>query len=151
MAYYSNRLSYQEVENLVERVTGQRILSDQKIWEIVINQAGEISAQWQEQINKINSLMTKEIEISPTVDIYNSEQEEILLFDDGIGVKKQKDNRERNHSPTSERALLKETEISEVKKSRKNIITDLVLLETAKGRFEYITSPINRSGQSVFP
>ncbi len=151
MAYYSNRLSYQEVENLVERVTGQRILSDQKIWEIVINQAGEISAQWQEQINKINSLMTKEIEISPTVDIYNSEQEEILLFDDGIGVKKQKDNRERNHSPTSERALLKETEISEVKKSRKNIITDLVLLETAKGRFEYITSPINREGQSVFP
>ncbi|MGK7882828.1 MAG: hypothetical protein AB4060_22410 [Crocosphaera sp.] len=151
MAYYSNRLSYQEVENLVERVTGQRILSDQKIWEIVINQAGEISAQWQEQINKINSLMTKEIEISPTVDIYNSEQEEILLFDDGIGVKKQKDNRERNHSPTSERAPLKETEISEVKKSRKNIITDLVLLETAKGRFEYITSPINREGQSVFP
>lgn len=95
MAYYSNRLSYQQVEDLVERVAGAQILSAQKIWEIVVNKAVEVSSQWQEEIEEINSLITNEIEISPTVDIYDSETEEILLFDDGIGVKKQKENRLR--------------------------------------------------------
>ena len=82
MAYYSNRLSYQQVEDLVERVAGDKILSAQKIWEIVVNKAVEVSSQWQDEIEEINSLITNEIEISPTVDIYDSETEEILLFDD---------------------------------------------------------------------
>ena len=34
-AYYSNRVSYEEVAKLVERVSGERLLSDQKIWQIV--------------------------------------------------------------------------------------------------------------------
>ena len=46
VAYYSNRLSYQEVEDLVERISGEKLLSDQKIWEIVVNKAEEISRKW---------------------------------------------------------------------------------------------------------
>ena len=34
--HYSNRLSYQEVEDLLERITGQRVLSDQRIWQAVV-------------------------------------------------------------------------------------------------------------------
>ena len=34
-AYYSNRMSYEDVAGLVERITGERLLSDQTIWQIV--------------------------------------------------------------------------------------------------------------------
>ena len=73
MAYYSNRLSYQEVENLVERLSGERLLSDQKIWDIVVNKAVEVSSTWQQEIEQINQEITSEIQISPTVDIYDPE------------------------------------------------------------------------------
>ena len=46
MAYYSNRLSYQEVEDLITRISGEKLLSDQKIWQIVVNKAVEISGKW---------------------------------------------------------------------------------------------------------
>lgn len=84
VAYYSNRLSYQEVEDLVARISGEKLLSDQKIWEIVVNKAQEISGKWLLEIESIKP----EIPIAPTVDIYDSFTEEILLFDDAIGVKK---------------------------------------------------------------
>jgi hypothetical protein len=42
-AYYSNRLSYEEVEKLVGRVSGARLLSDQKIGQIVSNKAQKLS------------------------------------------------------------------------------------------------------------
>ena len=48
-AYYSNRLSYQEVEGLVGRVTGERQLSDQKIQQVVAGKAAQVSAQWCEE------------------------------------------------------------------------------------------------------
>ncbi len=43
------------------------------------------------------------------------------------------------------------SEVSKGKKSRKTVITDVVLLETPKGNFEYITSPIDREGNPLFP
>jgi len=33
--YYANRLSYENLEDLVERITGERLLSDQTIWAII--------------------------------------------------------------------------------------------------------------------
>jgi len=49
-AYYLNRLSYKEVENLVNRVTGEKQLSDQRIWAGVKEKVGEIS---QEIVNRV--------------------------------------------------------------------------------------------------
>lgn len=49
-AYYINRLSYKEVENLAKRVTGEKQLSDQGIWAEVREKAGEIS---QEIVNQV--------------------------------------------------------------------------------------------------
>ncbi len=115
------------VEDLVERVTGQRILSDQKIWEVVVNKAREISGQIEEEIKQIKSSITKEIEIAPTVDMYNSQTQEILLFDDAIGVKKQKDTRESS-SATSLQLNVSEQDSSLPKKSRQTVNTDVVLL-----------------------
>jgi hypothetical protein len=45
-AYYSNRMSYEEVEGLLARLTGERLLSDQRIEQLVIDQAVEVSQQW---------------------------------------------------------------------------------------------------------
>ena len=44
-AYYANRMSYEEVEKLVERMTGKRSLSDQWIWHGVIAKSVEVSQQ----------------------------------------------------------------------------------------------------------
>ena len=154
MAYYSNRLSYQEVEDLVERVSGERLLSDQKIWDIVVNKAVEVSSIWQQEIEQINQEITSEIQISPTVDIYDPEAGEIFLFDDAIGVKKQKENREGNQELVIElasRGKFEGTNSSEKKKSRKTVITDLVLLQTPKGHFEYVTTPIDEQGKPLIP
>jgi len=41
--YYSNRLSYEEVALLIERVSGSRLLSDQKISQIVSDKALQLS------------------------------------------------------------------------------------------------------------
>jgi hypothetical protein len=48
-AYYSNRLSYDEVAGLLERVTGQHVLSDQTIQHLVVAKAVEVSQQWQSE------------------------------------------------------------------------------------------------------
>ena len=49
-AYYSNRMSYEEVAGLVERITGERLLSDQTIWQIVQHKAVQVSEQWKREV-----------------------------------------------------------------------------------------------------
>ncbi len=158
VAYYSNRLSYQEVEDLLERISGEKLLSDQKIWQIVVNKAVEISKKWQSEIEEIK----QEIPIAPTVDIYDPLTKEILLFDDGIGVKKQKAHRPRRgllgvrteQEETRSRnqdVVSGEADESGQKKKRKTVITDVVLLQTPKGSFKYLTSPIDNQGQPLIP
>ena len=146
VAYYSNRLSYQSVEDLVERISGDKLLSDQKIWEIVVNKAVEVSSHWQSEIGRIKQSIKSESQIAPTVDIYDPLAQEILLFDDGIGVKKQKENRKKNQD-----VVIGETDESGQKQKRKTVITDVVLLQTPKGSFEYLTSPIDNQGQPLIP
>ncbi len=52
-AYYSNRMSYEEVAKLIERNTGEKLLSDQKIRQIVINKAAQHSKEIAEEIDSI--------------------------------------------------------------------------------------------------
>lgn len=94
-AYYSNRISYSEVAGLVERVTGDRQLSDQKIWEIVVDKALAISEDQQAEVEKqlVNAVpSTRKVE--EKVAIYDSKSEEVLLFEDAIQVHGQKENRQ---------------------------------------------------------
>jgi hypothetical protein len=146
VAYYSNRISYEEVEALVARISGEKILSDQKIGEIVGNKAVEVSKQWQQEIEKSKPETESEIPIAPQVDIYDPLAAEILLFDDGIGVKKQKANRHKK----SELVKSESQELG-TKQKRKTVMTDVVLLQTRTGSFEYLTSPIDKDGQSLIP
>ncbi len=87
---------------------------------------------------------------------------EILLFDDGIGVKKQKAHRLRRGDlgvkteqeetrSTNQDVVSGEADKSGQKKKRKTVITDVVLLQTPKGSFKYLTSPIDNQGQPLIP
>ena len=69
-------------------------------------------------------------------------------------MKKQKENREGNQALVIElasRAKIEGTNSSDKKKSRKTVITDLVLWQTPKGYFEYVTSPIDNQGKPLIP
>jgi len=76
------------VEKLVERVSGAKLLSDQKIGQIVSDKAEKLSQEMQQQVRAtLSKTQSYELKVNSKVDIYHPEQKEILLFDDGIQVK----------------------------------------------------------------
>jgi len=143
--YYSNRMSYEEVALLVERVSGFRLLSDQKISQIVSDKALQLSQEMQEDTARILDKADIElIEVNPKVDIYDKESSEILLFDDGIQVKGQKSHRELK-AKLGEKFCRK----SASKSPTQRVITDIAMLQKANQKFEYITAPITQQGQDL--
>ena len=95
-AYYSNRLSYEDTEELIRRLAGSQQISDQKIHQLVINKAVEVSHALTEETQLILGDTTKKLPaINGKVDIYEATETEILLLDDAIQVKRQKETRER--------------------------------------------------------
>lgn len=143
--YYSNRLSYEEVARLVERIAGERLLSDQKSGQIVSDKALKIS---QEIYKNMEVTLVENnhdtIEVNPQVDIYNPESKETLLFDDGIQVKGQKAQR---HPSTALEGGIEEA--ASLKSTTSAITCELVILQKASGKFEYITTPIKASGENL--
>ncbi len=78
--YYSNRMSYEEVALLVERISGERLLSDQKIGQIVSAKALKFS---QDVYKSITATLAENnqnvLTVNPKVDIYNPEEKELLF------------------------------------------------------------------------
>ena len=93
--YYSNRVSYKEVEGVIESVTGERQLSDEKIQQIVVDKGVELSKGNEEDVNRLKQEGLKMPLIKEKVDIYARQEKEILIFDDGIQVQEQKANRDK--------------------------------------------------------
>ena len=87
-AYYSNRMSYDEVAGLLERVTGAHLLSDQTIQHLVVTKATQVSAQWQAEV-QANPDAPALPEVVSQVDWYDPQSEEVLLLTDAIQVKQQ--------------------------------------------------------------
>lgn len=142
-AYYSNRMSYEEVAGLVERMSGVRLLSDQKIGQIVSAKALKLS----QEIAKSTTATLAEnssdvVQVNSKVDIYNPQETEILLFDDGVLVKGQKAQRQREAEPgeKSENPLGTKTPA---------ISTDIILLQKATAGFGYIAAPIDATGEDL--
>lgn len=128
--YYSNRLSYQEVEKLIQRMSGDQLLSDQGIWGMVVDKAVEISQELKREVEEVNQKGSMP-EVAEKVDIYHPEESEILLFDDGIQVREQKPFRDKSEAS--------------LKNSRVN--TDVIMLEKKDGGFHYLCAGIDRQGQ----
>lgn len=141
-SYYSNRMSYEEVALLVERLSGERLLSDQKIGQIVSAKALEISQEIYKSTGKALVENDDVLPVNSIVDIDNPQEQEILLFDDGIQVKGQKAERqkEQNQENNSQKPLKEKTSA---------IATDVVILQKATTGFEYIAAPINTKGQDL--
>ena len=72
-AYYSNRMSYDEVAGLLERVTGQHVLSDQTIQHLVVAKAVEVSQQWQAE-SQADTAVPLWPAVTPQVDWYDPQQ-----------------------------------------------------------------------------
>ena len=143
-AYYSNRLSYEEVEKLVGRVSGERLLSDQKIGQIVSDKAQKLSQEMQEDVRAtLSETQEYQLKVNPKVDIYNSEEKEILLFDDGIQVKGQKSQRQPLEQERGDKRQ------GTLKTKTPAVVTDVVLLQRATVGFEYIAAPINQVGSDL--
>jgi len=84
------------------------------------------------------------VKVNPKVNIYQPESKEILLFDDGIQVKGQKEQRQAknkvNQGIESLSALVTKTPA---------VMTDTVLLQKSPGEFEYIAAPIDANGEDL--
>src|SRR5262249_18535190 len=133
-AYYSNRMSYDEVAGLLERVTGQPLLSDQTIQHLVVAKAVEVSQQWQSE-SQADTAAPLWPEVMPQVDWYDPQSEEVLLLTDAIQVKQQKASRgQEADTPTVERET-------------KRVHTEVWLMEQPTGGFTYLTAGIDARGQ----
>lgn len=142
VAYYSNRLSFSEVENLVTKWTGKRILCDQTIWNRSQAKAVQVSLQLEQEVKVVLSAFSNSlIEVNGQIDIYDPEQSEILLFEDGIQVKEQKEERES--------LKIRKDDKEEKEAKRRFILTDLAMLQLKNGQYEYIAAPIDESGQRL--
>lgn len=141
--YYANRLSYENLEDLVERMTGERLLSDQTIWAIIKAKAETYSQQIRQQAKTtLETTNLSKIEVNPIVKIYNTEEPEILLFDDGIQVKGQKTERVgRVESITNNQS----PELGDNKTPV--VLTDVAMLQTPNGDFEYLAAPLDIDGE----
>jgi hypothetical protein len=128
-AYYSNRMSYDEVAGLLERVTGARLLSDQTIQHLVVTKAMQISTQWQAEVQAAPDAPTLP-EVAPHVDWYEAHSEEVLVLTDAIQVKQQKATRGPGVGKHAEEP------------ARKRVTTDVWLVEKATGGFTYVTAGI---------
>src|SRR5713101_2658176 len=85
-------MSYDEVAGLLERVTGQHVLSDQTIQHLVVAKAVEVSLQWQRE-SQADTTVPPLPAVMPQVDWYDPQSEEVLLLTDAMQVKQQKANR----------------------------------------------------------
>ena len=141
--YYSNRLSYKEAERLIEKMTGDRQLSDTKIQQIVVGKAIEMSKlQKDEQEKQTEKQDLKMPAVQEKVNIYEEAEKEIIIFDDAIQVKQQKAMRETKH-----KKLLNEAE----EKTKNKVSTDVVMLEKKEGGFKYIIGEIDEKGNEAKP
>ncbi len=76
-------------------MTGNRQLSDQKIWQIVVEKAAAVRRTQQEELEEhVSHRASFVLDIQEKVAIYDPQSPEILLFEDAIQVRGQKDNRE---------------------------------------------------------
>lgn len=82
------------------------------------------------------------VKVNPKVDIYNPQEKEILIFDDGIKVKGQKKQRQKK----SEQENKKDNPFTVTTPA---IATDLVILQKATAGFEYIAAPLNTNGEDL--
>jgi hypothetical protein len=150
-AYYSNRLSDEDNEELIGRLAGSQQISDQKIHQLVVDKALEVSQALTEETQLILSNPMKKLPvINGKVNIYEGTEKEILLLDDAIQVKGQKATRESKKSDDNQPVEVTSQD-GEAATERVRMSTDVIVLEKKKGGFEYITEVIDKEEKEPLP
>lgn len=122
VCYYSNRLSYRELGGLLERMVGKSPYKSRHLQNIIVGQSQSI-AEYNHQANTGTQLS---LNFVSQVDIYDIKSNEVIYFDDGVGVKRQKEHR------------YKEGDLGS--KSSPTVQTDVILIKNANNEYEYLTS-----------
>lgn len=124
--YYSGRLSFAEVSKLLERVSEERLVCEQTLWNWAQRKADEVSAALRSEVEAARLLPFPVVD--GEVDIYDGRAEEVLAMSDAIQVKAQKRTRERAGCSTKQG------------KKVKRISTDLMLLQGRDGSFRHLSA-----------
>jgi len=133
-------MSYEEVAGLIERTCGERVLSDQKVWEMVVAKAAAHSAQLKTEVEA--TLATHQMPaVKASVDLYDPACREVVLLADAIGVKEQKAQR-RHHSGEP-------AEEPQPEAASTWVYTDVMMVEQANGEFRSLAAGIDQQGQEV--
>ena len=122
ICYYSNRLSYRELSGLLERMVGKSPYKSRHLQNIVVGESQSI-AGYNHQSNVGIQLS---LDFVSQVDIYDIKRKEVVYFDDGVGVKRQKEHRCKEGDSGS--------------KSASTIQTDVILIGNTNNEYEYLTS-----------
>ena len=112
--------SYRNVCKSLEILTGEAVYSPNQVREKVKIYAQEVT---QQQIKAYDGIQLCLPFSESNIDIYDSQATEVHLFDDGIGVKKQKKIRTLGYE-----------------KQQKTVQTDLIEIQKPSGGFDYITA-----------
>jgi hypothetical protein len=121
--------SYEQVSQTLKKVTGTRLYSSNHISEKVKAYAEEST------INMIKSYGGLQLSLpfgATDIDLYDSKSDEILLFDDAIGVNRQKEERKKGYV-----------------KKLKRVQTDVIEVQKVNGDFEYITAGYGVIGWTI--
>lgn len=112
--------SYRNVSKSLEMLTGEVVYSANQIRERVKIYAQEVT---QQEVKSYDGIQLCLPFSESDIDLYDSQAEEVHLFDDGIGVKKQKKSRALGYE-----------------KQQKTVQTDVIEIQKPSGGFEYITA-----------
>lgn len=125
ICYYSNRLSYRELSGLLERMVGKSPYKSRHLQNIVVRESQSVAAY----NHQSNTGIQLSLNLVSQVDIYDIKSKEVTYFDDGVGVKRQKEHR------------CKEGDLGS--KSTPTVQTDVVLIKNTNDQYEYLTSAEN--------
>jgi hypothetical protein len=151
VAYYAGRISYEEVERLLVRITGAKLLSDQKIHQLVVHKAVALSRVQQRKIAHL--LEAKEMPtVCRTVDLYAAEAREVVLMEDAIQVKRQKAQRERRGAAGWQQPPGEAPPPSKQQQPRKKqrVSTDVAMLQKRDGSYEHLCGGIDGEGEELY-
>jgi hypothetical protein len=150
-AYYSNRLRYEDKEEFIRRLAGSQQISEQKIQQLVINTALEVSQALPAETQLILGNTTKQLPtINGKVDLDEATATESLLLDAALPVKRQKEPRERRKGDEKQLVAVVSHD-REAATERARMRTDGLVLEKKQGGFEYITGVIDNEEKEPLP
>ena len=127
--YYANRMSFREVETLLERVRGKVL--PQTLHNVVHRVADDANAMERQAVaDTVNRPMPP---VAAKVDVYDASSKEVLVMEDGIVVKAQKPHRGADE-----------------KRPYKRANTDVALIQQPDGEFRFVAQDLAPNGPETF-